>query len=172
MAVARFELAKQKAYEVLGRYDVAEPVVPVREIAEREGIKVVFFKPKDVTNSPSKEVSGFYFPDTAEPKIYVNAEDPSTRQLFTIAHELGHAVLGHKPDQYNVLWRFSSPIDKDPLEQEANCFAANLLVPEKMLFVAMKKYNLGHKDNTILASLFGVSPDVMKFRLRWVKNAL
>lgn len=48
----------------------------------------------------------------------------SARQRFTIAHEIGHIVLGHlkfrcklNPDQYQVL------------EKEANAFARNLLMP-------------------------------------------
>lgn len=36
---------------------------------------------------------------------------------FTIAHEIGHAILGHKTE------------DDPSLEKEANCFARNLLCP-------------------------------------------
>jgi len=50
--------------------------------------------------------------------------------------------------------------ETDPLEKEANCFAANLLVPKYLL----DKYK--DKDVADLAKLFNVSKDVIRFRLK------
>lgn len=49
--------------------------------------------------------------------ILYNETKPYYNMRFTIAHEIGHAVLGHSEE--NQLWE----------EQEANCFARNLLCP-------------------------------------------
>ena len=59
-------------------------------------------------------------------------------------------------------------IDKEPKEQEANCFAANLLVPKKMLEIIMKDYDLSKNDIPALSKFFGVSDDVIKYRLKWL----
>mgnify|MGYP001567997187 CR=1 FL=1 len=158
-----YKRAEEKAAQVLAKFDIAEPVIPVQEIAQREGLTIVYFPPNTET---SKKVSGFFDPKTKT--IYVNSDDPPARQSFTIAHELGHFELDHSPDKYNVLPRFASPIDKDPTEQEANCFAANLLVPNDMLQKIINRYNLTKQDTTLLADLFGVSTDVIKYRLKWM----
>jgi hypothetical protein len=52
--------------------------------------------------------------------IEVPDSDPPTRQRFTVAHELGHAVLRHR-------------VPADRLEVEANAFAAELLLPREAL---------------------------------------
>lgn len=155
-----YEKAQKEALDMLQKSEVEEPVIPVFELAERLGVTVAF------VDMPEKldDVSGFLDPETKT--IYVNHEDPPTRQAFTTAHELGHFVLGHEPNQYGVLYRYAAPSDPDPVEQEANCFAANLLVPEDMLKRVMKQYRLSSDDLELLAKLFGVSTHVMKYRLK------
>lgn len=53
--------------------------------------------------------------------ILYNDALPETCIRFTIAHELGHYMLGHLPDDHNN--------HTESEEQEANCFARNLLCP-------------------------------------------
>lgn len=53
-------------------------------------------------------------------RIEVPDGEPPTRQRFTVAHELGHAVLRHQ-------------VPADKLEVEANAFAAELLLPTEAL---------------------------------------
>lgn len=82
-------------------------------------------------------VSGFL--DIEERTIYVNAKDNFQRRMFTLAHEIGHFIL-HKdilekePGKYELVYR-SQTLEgaPDPIEQQANCFAAHLLVPKTML---------------------------------------
>ncbi len=52
--------------------------------------------------------------------IEVPDRDPPTRQRFTVAHELGHAILRHR-------------VPADKLEVEANAFAAELLLPTEAI---------------------------------------
>ena len=67
------------------------------------------------------------------PTIYVNAQQASGRRRFTIAHELGHAVL-HAADLEEdgfVDFRgdFNYGLGGSGREAEANEFAAHLLMP-------------------------------------------
>ncbi len=56
--------------------------------------------------------------------IEVPSRDPPHRQRFTVAHELGHAVLRHE-------------VPEDRIEVEANAFAAELLLPRPALTEAV-----------------------------------
>lgn len=142
--------------------DFSAPPIPVLEIAESNGVDVVFAGFGELTD----KVSGFC--DFKAAKLFVNEADQLNRQLFTIAHEFGHWML-HRPifeadpDRYPVLPRFSDPNRDDVLEKEANCFAANLLVPEKLL------KPIKNAPVAALASAFGVSVTMMEFRLKNVR---
>lgn len=108
------------------------PPIPVHRIAEENGVDVVFADFGKHTDT----VAGFC--DFKNAKLYVNRKDRADRQSFTIAHELGHWILHRdlflsEPDLYPILPRFADPNRADPLEKEANHFAANLLVPEHLL---------------------------------------
>jgi Zn-dependent peptidase ImmA (M78 family) len=82
-----------------------------------------------------------------------------------MAHELGHWLM-HKelfiadPERYPVLLRSQSGDKNDPLEVEANNFAANLLVPSSLL-ISVKDFG-----SAKLASIFGVSLQMMEIRLK------
>lgn len=140
-------------------YVTSPPVLPYK-IATNYGLKVLFTAfPAQTTGV----ISGVY--DVKTNSIYVNTEDPPERQTFTIAHEFGHALL-HKdlyaqhPDRYKVLMRAPLRAETDPLEQEANAFATQLLIPKMFLDKYYPKASIGE-----LARLFIVSEEVIKFRL-------
>ena len=52
-------------------------------------------------------------------------------------------------------------LNQDPKEKEANCFAANLLVPAELL-EKYKDYNID-----TIAKIFGVSQEVIGYRLQF-----
>ncbi len=144
-----------KALNVLDQFGITEPVVDAVKIANSLGVQV-----KEV-NLPPKyaDVAGFF--NEKEKTIYVEATDLPTRKSFTVAHELGHIILGHK--NYEVLFRIPK---KDALyshaEKEANSFAAHLLMPDYMLDDCMRKYNLAKSDYSELSRIFGVPISAMK----------
>ncbi len=163
MKQADFKRAEKMAEELLKKYSIEDPVTPVFDIAESEGLKVKVIKmPENL-----KDLSGFIDPDKGV--IYVNADDSSKRQLFTVAHELGHYALKHEPNDYGVLPRNTTE-PTTPAEKEANCFAANILVPSVQLKRFMKQYRvrkgaLSSLDVELLADIFGVSNQMMRHRL-------
>lgn len=57
----------------------------------------------------------------------------------------------------------------DPIEKEANCFAANLLVPKFMLEKYIPDYVSGKISIKELSLIFEVSADVMGYRLHDLK---
>lgn len=84
------------------------------------------------------------------------------RQRFTFAHELGHLVLEHdiKVKKYKEIINLQT---KSPMEQEANIFAAELLMPKDLLKEHIKNNSI--KDVKQLSRSFQVSEDAMWFKI-------
>ncbi len=95
--------------------------------------------------------------------IVVNKKDPSTRQRFTIAHEIAHFIL-HKDAigdgiVDDALYR-SGLSNKQ--EIEANKLAAEILMPWNLINKAMDEKINSIKD---LSTIFQVSESAMSIRL-------
>lgn len=163
---ADYKKAIETAEKVLDDNFVSGPPVPIIELTRNFGFTI-----KEVSFPKNEDVSGIIKPE--EKIIYVNQNDSETRKNFTIAHELGHWLLHQEAlvtsnGKYNVLFRRSiGQMNADPIESEANCFAANILVPKK--FITEYKLLIRDKiiDSDILAPLFRVSNEVMGYRLQY-----
>lgn len=162
MATADYSKAREAARALLEKYNVGSPVVPVFEIAQAEGLSIKLFDMPDKL----KDVAGFF--DPATKTIYVNRDEPTNRQTFTVAHELGHYILQHPADEVGVLprWPRMQNGTNNGIEQEANCFAEELLVPSRLLREQMSKYGLNREDREVIAQLFGVSKSVIDIKLK------
>jgi Zn-dependent peptidase ImmA (M78 family) len=155
---ADFAGAKAAAEELLSKFGLTEPPVDPVDMARQLGLKVLFVE----FEKPMQKVSGFY--DFEDQSIYVNADEHPLRQTFTVAHELGHHILHArwaKSSAYKVLFRDSKLGALDPYEQEANSFAAYLLVPRPML----DRYRSLDPDE--LSRLFVVSGPVIRNRINF-----
>jgi Zn-dependent peptidase ImmA (M78 family) len=153
-----YKHAKKEADRILKENSIIDPPIIPIEIVENYGIDIAFVIFKD------KNISGYF--NFSEQKIYVNDEDPYNRQTFTIAHELGHHFLHtelfkKKPDKYKILTRAPLAATTDPIEKEANAFAAHLLVPRKML----DRY-VEYGTVAALATIFAVSQEMIRNRLK------
>ncbi|GLS43729.1 ImmA/IrrE family metallo-endopeptidase [Methylobacterium brachythecii] len=159
--VPDYRLVKAKVDDALRQNYVSNPPVPVRDMAINYGVDVFFGDFGDA----GKTVSGFL--DLQDNCIFVNKDESPARQNFTIAHELGHFLLHadllrNHPNQYSVLYRAPIGAAKDPLEQEANAFAAHILVPRSFLD---RYYKIASRQE--LARLFNVSEDVIGYRMAY-----
>jgi len=167
MATADYDKAREAALALLEKYNIKSPVVPVFDIAQEEGLSIKSFDMPDELH----DVAGFF--DPATKIIYVNQAETANRQTFTVAHELGHYILNHPADQVGVLprWPKMQTGTNNAPEQEANCFAEELLVPSHFLKEQMEKYDVSPENSEILAQLFGVSRSVMDIKLRhtWLR---
>lgn len=138
------------------------PVDPAG-LARAMGVDVVAESPFE---QPSRlnGASGLYVHEYgARPMIVFATGEPPVRQRFTIAHELGHHALGHgtrfrdTTSNFNVYYR-------DPVEVEANAFAAALLMPSRYVW---SEFNAGRANDVArLADTFGVSQVAMLYRLK------
>ena len=138
-------------------------IIDPEAISEAEGYEVAY---ATFNGAISNEVAGFSEPQNG--RIVVNRALNSNRKVFTIAHELGHHVL-HKDylndeGAYQVFPRLNAYSGtKPPEEQEADAFAAELLVPLEML----RKY-ADFASPSELAAMFMVSRDVILNRMKWL----
>ena len=165
---------ERRAEELLQRCEIAKPPVPVRRIAAHLGLQVV-------DAPPEQELSGFLLSDPSR-KLYVigvNASHHRNRQRYTIAHEIGHCVLGHQGGAIHVdplrsvhlIERSAnSSTGLDPNEVEANAFAAALLMPKPFIEAELARHpslleTLDDELTRHLAAIFQVSKTAMSFRL-------
>ena len=105
--------------------------------------------------------------------IFTNSSSRLAREIFTLAHEIGHAILylnskaSFEDDEITISER-----DSNEFEQEANYFAACLLMPDdevrKFLDLEVddfKKNRLSAMDITRIMSEFNVSFETALNRL-------
>lgn len=158
---ANYPRARNEAANVLAKFGIAKPPIDPERIAESMGINVVYV---DFEPEMSTEISGFY--DFKSKTIIVNKDIPPNRKTFTIAHELGHAILHQEyvaSLQYEAMPRSNFHWEKPAEEVEADVFAACLLVPKSML----KSYR-NYADVSELSEMFAVSPDVIVNQLKYI----
>jgi Zn-dependent peptidase ImmA (M78 family) len=114
--IARRLLKDAKAKDVpISLYKIIEYLKPEHEL--------------EVVRFPLESVDGILVVVEDQPTIGFNPSMAWVRRRFTIAHEIGHLLLGHTctdPD-----------LDNDP-EAEANQFAAELLMPLALLKIDYK----------------------------------
>lgn len=124
-----------------------------------------------------QDLSGILYKESDDKwSILVNKDDSSTRQIFTIAHELGHYFLHRSDNDRFVDGQFvgatyaraeSDRFHKN--EVEANEFAGNLLMPEpiiKSILTESGADSVSDSQTLILSQKFGVSLIAIITRLR------
>lgn len=150
--------AKRKALEVLEANLITEPPIIAEKLVKPYGLDVRFsvFKPE------YRNIAGFI--DSEHKLIVVNAEDSLQQRNFTTAHELGHHLLKHnlQSEEYAFLSRNHADQKNTCIEQEANCFATNLLVPTFLLKQYLTEYPFAKDEQ--LAIIFGVPIEIMRYR--------
>jgi Zn-dependent peptidase ImmA (M78 family)/DNA-binding XRE family transcriptional regulator len=148
------------AYQLLEIQDIKEPPVPVEEVAQGVGIPVREW------HFPN-EISALLVQSRQLVAIGVNQQHGEARKRFSIAHELGHAVLGHMEKLYieftapELLPKHGPEREKD--EREANWFAADLLMPIDWIREDWKRYKGNLHE---MADHYGVSEQALWIRLQ------
>lgn len=131
------------------------PIDPVR-IAKCYDIQVL--RDEDLVGSTNS--GRCVITDSGGKVIIINPADSLVRQRFTVAHELGHALL----DNVGVHERSERSYNLTnyrETEARMNRFAAALLMPEK----SVRDAHLLGKDLEEMANIFGVSQIAMRIRL-------
>jgi|GEM_PF-419609 len=143
---------KSRAISTLRDADVWGIVpVPLETIAYGLGFKVVNFDGRD-------DISGAI--DHGRSTIFINSGDSLVRQRFTLAHEIGHAVLHEAVDKVDYRSNFSAPGDYK--EREANQFASELLMPTELFRSAWQE----RRDTFRMAAYFAVSHEAATYKAK------
>lgn len=106
----------------------------------------------------ARKTSGLTFYRASKPVVLYDDAAPPRRIRFTIAHELGHIILGHvAPGECTVRNREPHPQDS-PMEQTANRFAVDLLAPACVL------WGLGLRGPDEIETVCGISAQAAAYR--------
>lgn len=102
------------------------------QIATYYGIQILSYSDSDQLHTENED--GYSTKLNGRFIIYYNNLKPKTRIRFTIAHELGHCLLGHVMDNaYTCRINNETDAYTDPKEVQANVFARDLLMPATVL---------------------------------------
>lgn len=137
---------------------MAAPAVDVLACARAVGLEVYALDLPRGVSGMLKRVDGDTF------VCYVDSSEPSVRQRFTAAHELGHYVL-HRESigaTHTDNYRLRAEGMTNWQETQANQFAADLLMPFDLIDAAIQGGKTSVKE---LAGLFKVSEIAMSIRL-------
>jgi Zn-dependent peptidase ImmA (M78 family) len=164
------QLARAAAEKLVQRLGIRTPPINVEGIADALGLRIVI---EDLGD----DVSGLLVSRDGKATIAVKKGDPTVRRRFTIAHEIGHFLLRHHLQRNELVhadqvWQvtYRSPQSSeglDPLEIQANQFAASLLMPTELIRKRVLAGNkpLPEQDVKRLARDFVVSEQAMTIRL-------
>ena len=154
----RPERAAKLAREALDVRGDEQPIRDILDLMENAGIKM-----RTLSFDLEKFFGLSVSTDDGGPAIIVNSKEGITieRQIFTVAHELGHLLL--HPAAYDP----SETAESKQEEKEADAFASYFLMPQK----AFKKkweesYGLGFAEKVLhIKRFFGVSYLTVLYRL-------
>lgn len=90
--------------------------------------------------------------------IFYDRTMPVGRQRFTVAHEIGHLMLGHVGPGMATTQNREPTGSEKPEEQQANQFAARLLAPACVL------HEIGATTPEDIARFCGISKKAAEFR--------
>lgn len=153
---------QQQANEILSAYtNIHDPLERLLKIASDNQIGIY--------SGNLFEMSGALRKKDEKWSIFVNASDSQQRQLFTIAHELGHFFVHRDQCDEFVDGQLVSRTEQEKygtLELEANEFAGNLIMPESEVRNRVATDAITLKTVKKLAEGFGVSTLAMTTRLK------
>lgn len=172
----RRKYIRDVAERLLRDHGQRQPPIQVQDIARSLGIEVKLEQVDD-------KLSGFLYRDrkTGRAVIGANGGHHPNRMAFTIAHELGHFLL-HETESVHLDERKAgytlqkrderSSTGEDLHEREANLFAAELLMPARLLErdVQGKEADLLFDNDLLhdLARKYGVSVQALSIRLDYL----
>jgi len=125
MNYENYKISRNLVWEVLLREGIRELPVKTSALCRSMGVRLAY----------GEQMAGSDgFSTIVGPSMYIVVREglPTARTRFTIAHELGHILLGHV-GTCRLVNREPSPTD-NPLEQAANVFTSRLLAPACVLW--------------------------------------
>lgn len=146
-----YKIARDKAWKTLIECGICELPINLAEVINHYGIYLIKYSDSNYIsrhNSPTED--GYSRLIDGKPVIYYNDKKPEHRVRFTVAHEIGHILLGHLSEG-ETLHRNTEQDTPNPKEQQANIFARDLLMPATVL------HSLGVSSAQEIANICNVS---------------
>ncbi len=132
-----YKNSRDKAWEALIRCKIDSLPVNLMLIAKHYNIKVIKYSESKYVqelNIPDTDGFSLYKPILRKHIIYYNDNVQNNGRIrFTIAHELGHCLLGHNTKGHTNYRNSEIDNKEDPNETAANIFARDLLMPATVL---------------------------------------
>ena len=127
-----YKIARDLAWKTLIECNIGELPIKLSIIAKYYNIQVLSYKNSNINIANNDD--GYSLKLNDKFIIYYNEQKPPQRIRFTLAHELGHCLLGHIKDN-EITYRYNSESDsiKDLKEIQANVFARDILMPATVL---------------------------------------
>ncbi len=131
-----YKNARNQAWKTLIECNIDKLPIDLGMVARHHNIKVIAYSKTtlfQVFDDKVKNGDGFIAIANANKEIFINDKiNNRNRRRFTMAHELGHAILKH--DIGTIHYRNSEMDNQDDLQEfEANIFARDLLMPSTVL---------------------------------------
>lgn len=167
---ARYDYCNQKACEFLEEYNICSFPFDVEKIIHKSKWGLVTYSElmaqfscgrDTVVRCLGSEDGYTQLDDTNYCIAYNDEKQLGDRKRFTLMHEIGHIYLGHLVDfEATRLYRGSLTKQENRiLENEANAFARNVLVPTTLL------RQLKNKNALNISKQFGITYAAAKTRL-------
>jgi len=157
--------AAARAQALLDEYGIRDVPIDVHALANEKGARVV-------EEALDDDTSGVLVIKNNQAVIGVNKYHHHRRRRFTIAHELGHFLLhGNGPKVFvDTIFYRDADSTEGLYEEEiaANAFAAELLMPERILRQYLDRQGIDVLDEVAvkrLALKFDVSEQALTIRL-------
>lgn len=149
------------------------------QIAEENNIIIKNWKLDNLTDDNVSLSGAIFKAEENKYAIFINENDSEYRQRFTIAHELWHfflhkdildkvdTIIDRKESQYLYRNTDFEEINEETrwMEEEANEFAWNLLMPEEKFLELYKKYTIPQ-----LSQIFSVSERAISTRFYYLSK--
>jgi Zn-dependent peptidase ImmA (M78 family) len=117
------------------------------------------------------DVAGaFFFKSEIGPCIMVNARLEAEERAFSVAHQYCHFLADFNPYAPRVCMR-GEPVEKEPSEERATCFAEAFMLPGASLDLLMNgdgAVGTGAREIAALSIHYGVPTWVVAHRLRGI----
>lgn len=138
---------KNNIKEIIEKHQTNDPF----EIAENKNVNVYF-------HSLHLEIMGYYKYIRRNKYIVINSNLDDNNKLYTCAHELGHSHLHPRLD--TPFLKKNTLFSSDKIENEANRFAVELLLPDENLN--------NYKDTKLsleeIAGIHGIPKEVARLK--------
>ena len=162
-----YQNARDTVWGLIIKHDISSLPVKISEVCRREGIRMISYSAGRelikflCLENYAEANDGFSTESSGSRIIFYNDKCTVGRQRFTVAHELGHHILGHV-GKYALTCREPHAED-NPIEREANVFASRLLAPACVL------WGLGVQSADEISRLCGISRQAAEFRMERMK---